>query len=88
MHVCGAIAMGLLYRGWASEGDLPEEVMTLSCLFDLDLRDNGLSGECESEIGFRRRCVRSRLPPLSCQTINDFSPISLGACSGCGSSCL
>ena len=31
--------------GWGSEGDLPEDVMALNCLVNLDLRDNGLNGE-------------------------------------------
>ena len=31
--------------GWGSESDLPEDVMALNCLVNLDLRDNGLNGE-------------------------------------------
>lgn len=36
-----------MYRGWGSEGDFPEEVMTLKCLVNLDLKDNGLTGKSE-----------------------------------------
>lgn len=32
------------HRGGA-EGDVPEELMTLDCLFNIDLKDNRLTGE-------------------------------------------
>lgn len=59
-----SLACAVIAVGCRSEGDLPEDVMTLDFLVILNLRDNGLTGEWEL-IDCRRRRSRSRAPPHS-----------------------